>query len=113
MRSQRWLVVRHLAGADDQPWLSGYGTAGWFAVMGSAVARRGLGTVDWPAVGPRDRGASRSCSLLPVAWYIAVGSHQWLYGIPIAIVALITLVAAVQPVGAAVVRRSGSGRRRS
>jgi hypothetical protein len=29
--------------------------------------------------------------LLPVTWYIAVGSHQWLYGVPIAAVALIAL----------------------
>ena len=29
--------------------------------------------------------------LLPVAWYMAVGSHQWLYGIAVAAVALITL----------------------
>ena len=28
------LVVRHLAGVEDQPWLSGYGTAAWFALMG-------------------------------------------------------------------------------
>jgi hypothetical protein len=30
--------------------------------------------------------------LLPVAWYMAVGSNQWLYGIPVALVAVATLV---------------------
>ena len=35
------LVVRHLAGTTDPVWLSGYGTAGWFAIMGSAVVTAG------------------------------------------------------------------------
>ena len=35
--------------------------------------------------------------LLPVAWYMAVGSHQWLYGIPIAAVALVTLALLFSP----------------
>jgi hypothetical protein len=35
--------------------------------------------------------------LLPVSWYIAVGSHQWLYGIPIAVVALVTLILLFSP----------------
>jgi hypothetical protein len=35
--------------------------------------------------------------LLPVAWYMAVGSHQWLYGTPIAVVALVTLVLLFSP----------------
>ena len=35
--------------------------------------------------------------LLPVTWYVAVGSHQWLYGIPVAAIALITLVLLFSP----------------
>ena len=35
--------------------------------------------------------------LLPVSWYIAVGSGQWLYGIPVGIVALVTLVLLFSP----------------
>ena len=47
--------------------------------------------------------------LLPVSWYIAVGSHQWLYGIPIAIVARAHAGVAVQPVRVAVGGGSGCG----
>lgn len=35
--------------------------------------------------------------LLPVTWYIGVGSHQWLYAVPIALVALVTLVLLFSP----------------
>jgi hypothetical protein len=35
--------------------------------------------------------------LLPVSWYIAVGSRQWVYGIPVGVVALITLVLLFSP----------------
>ena len=35
--------------------------------------------------------------LLPVAWYLAVGSQQWVYGVPVGVVALITLVLLFSP----------------
>jgi hypothetical protein len=35
--------------------------------------------------------------LLPVAWYMAVGSGQWLYGVPVALVAVVTLVLLFSP----------------
>ena len=35
--------------------------------------------------------------LLPVTWYIGVGSHQWLYAVPIAVVAVLTLVLLFSP----------------
>ena len=35
--------------------------------------------------------------LLPVAWYIAVGSQQWSYGIPIALVAVAALALLFSP----------------
>jgi hypothetical protein len=35
--------------------------------------------------------------LLPVAWYLAVGSGQWIYGIGVAVVALVTLVQLFSP----------------
>jgi peptidoglycan/LPS O-acetylase OafA/YrhL len=85
------LVVRQLAGAEDQPWLSGYGTAGWFVVMGSAVLAAGWALWTGRRWG-RGIAVFAQLLLLPVAWYMAVGSDQWLYGIPIAAVALVTLV---------------------
>jgi hypothetical protein len=35
--------------------------------------------------------------LLPVAWYMGVGSQRWLFAIPIALVALATLVLLFSP----------------
>jgi hypothetical protein len=35
--------------------------------------------------------------LLPVAWYMAVGSHQWRYGVPVGLVALVTLALLFSP----------------
>jgi peptidoglycan/LPS O-acetylase OafA/YrhL len=90
------LVVRHLAGAHDQPWLSGYGTAGWFVVMGSAVLAAGWALRTGRRWG-RGIAVFVQLLLLPAAWYMAVGSDQWLYGIPVAAVALLTLVLLFSP----------------
>ncbi len=35
--------------------------------------------------------------LLPVAWYMGVGSHQWLYAVPVALVALAALALLFSP----------------
>jgi hypothetical protein len=84
------LVVRHLAGTEDPPWLSGYGTAAWFAIMGAAVL--GAGWALW--TGRRwGRGLAVFAQLLlmPVAWYMAVDSRQWGYGVPVGLVAVAVL----------------------
>ncbi len=90
------LVVRHLGGVRDQPWLSGYGTAAWFAIMGSGVL-----TAAWALWTGRRWGRGiavfAQLLLLPVAWYMAVGSHQWLYGIPVGLIAVATLVLLFSP----------------
>jgi hypothetical protein len=90
------LVVRHLAGVGDQPWLSGYGTAAWFAIMGAAVLAAG-----WALWAGRRWGRGiavfAQLLLLPVAWYMGVGSQRWLYGIPVGVVALATLALLFSP----------------
>jgi peptidoglycan/LPS O-acetylase OafA/YrhL len=83
------LVVRAIGGAHEKA-ISGYGTAAWFVVMGAAVA--GAGWALW--TGRRwGRGIAvfAQLLLLPVAWYIAVGSQQWSYGVPVALVAVCAL----------------------
>jgi hypothetical protein len=90
------LAVRHLGGVEDQPWLSGYGTAGWFAIMGSAVLAAGWALWTGRRWG-RGIAVFAQLLLLPVAWYMGVGSHQWLYAVPIAIVALATLALLFSP----------------
>jgi peptidoglycan/LPS O-acetylase OafA/YrhL len=84
------LVVRHLAGAEDPPWLSGYGTAAWFVVMGSAVLAAGWALWTGRRWG-RGLAVFTQLLLLPIAWYMAVGSGQWIYGVPVALVAAAVL----------------------
>ncbi|MEB3048887.1 hypothetical protein KV112_03885 [Mycolicibacter sp. MYC123] len=89
------LVVRGLAGADQQV-VSGYGTAVWFALIGAAVLAAG-----WTLL--RGRRAGRgvavitNLTLLPVAWYLGVGSQRWGYGVAVAVVALAVLAALFSP----------------
>src|ERR1700704_5856308 len=90
------LVVRHLAGAEDQPWLSGYGTAGWFVVMGAGVLAAGWALWTGRRWG-RGIAVFAQLLLLPVAWYIAVGSQRWAYGVPVALVAAGALVLLFSP----------------
>lgn len=90
------LVVRHLAGAEDPPWLSGYGTAAWFIVMGSAVLSAGWALWTGRRWG-RGLAVFTQLLLLPIAWYMAVGSGQWIYGVPVAIVAVAVLALLFSP----------------
>jgi hypothetical protein len=90
------LVVRHLAGAEDPPGLSGYGTAGWFVVMGSAVLAAGWALWTGRRWG-RGIAVFAQLLLLPIAWYMAVGSQQWLFGVPVATVAVLALVLLFSP----------------
>ena len=90
------LVVRHLGGVQDQAWLSGYGTAGWFAMMGAAVLAAGWALWTGRRWG-RGIAVFAQLLLLPVSWYMGVGSHQWLYGIPVALVALVALALLFSP----------------
>jgi hypothetical protein len=89
------LVVRGLVGAD-QHIVSGFGTAAWFAIVGVGVLSAGWALWTGRRWG-RGLAVFAQLLLLPVAWYIAVGSHQWLYGIAVGVFALITLGLLVSP----------------
>jgi len=82
-------VVRGLGGAD-QSTVSGFGNAAWFAIIGGAILAAGWALWTGRRWG-RGVAVFAQLLLLPVAWYMGVGSHQWLYGIAVAAVALITL----------------------
>jgi peptidoglycan/LPS O-acetylase OafA/YrhL len=88
-------VVRGIAGAD-QHIVSGFGNAVWFAIIGGAVLAAGLGLWHGRRWG-RGVAVFAQLLLLPVTWYVAVGSHQWFYGIPIAAVAVAVLVLLFSP----------------
>jgi hypothetical protein len=90
------LVLRDVAGVEEHPWLSGYGTAGWFVIVGFAVLAAGWALWTGRRWG-RGIAVFAQLLLLPVAWYMAVGSHQWLYGVPVGLVALVTLALLFSP----------------
>jgi hypothetical protein len=89
------LLFRALDGADQRV-VNGFGTAAWFALVGGAVLGAGCALL----VGRRwGRGLAvfTELLLLPVAWYLAVGSHRALVGIPVGIIALTALALLFSP----------------
>lgn len=88
-------VVSGFVGAQ-QPGLNKFGTAGWFAIFGAGILAAAWALWTGRRWG-RGIAVFAQLLLLPVSWYIAVGSHQWLYGIPVAAVALITLALLFSP----------------
>ncbi|MGV0636103.1 hypothetical protein ABQE69_16695 [Mycolicibacillus trivialis] len=99
------LVLRGLAGTD-QSLVNGFGTAGWFLLIGAAVLAAGFALVRGRVWG-RGIAVFAQLLLLPVAWYLAVGSHQWGYGIPVAVVAVTVLALLFSP--AAIAWTAGRG----
>ncbi|MDQ2628291.1 MAG: hypothetical protein M3Y90_15020, partial [Actinomycetota bacterium] len=89
------LVVRAVAGVD-QRMASGYGTAAWFALIGAAVLAAGWALRRGRRVG-RGVAVFANLSLLPVAWYMGVGSHRWGYGAMVGIAAAAVLAALFSP----------------
>ncbi len=88
-------VVSGLTGPDE-PGMNKFGTAAWFAIIGAGVLAAAWALWTGRRWG-RGIAVFAQLLLLPVSWYIAVGSHQWHYGIPVALVALITLVLLFSP----------------
>ncbi|BBY79616.1 hypothetical protein H7I53_02890 [Mycolicibacterium pulveris] len=82
-------VVSGLSG-NDQPGMNFFGTAAWFAIIGGGVAAAGWALWSGRRWG-RGIAVFAQLLLLPVAWYMGVGSHQWVYGGIVAVVALATL----------------------
>lgn len=83
-------VVRGFAGADQQI-VNGFGTAAWFALIGA-----GLLAAAWALWNGRRWGRGiaiyAQMLLLPVSWYVGVGSHQWVYAVPVALISVAILV---------------------
>lgn len=89
------LLIRGLGGADQRV-VNGFGTAAWFAVVGAAVLAAGGAML----VGKRwGRGLAvfAQLLLLPVAWYLAVGSHRVLVGVAVGVIALTVLALLFSP----------------
>jgi hypothetical protein len=76
--------------------VNGLGTAVWFILVGSAVLAAGCALVAGKRWG-RGLAVFTQLLLLPIAWYLAVGSHQPAFGIPVGLVALTGLILLFSP----------------
>jgi hypothetical protein len=98
-------LIRGFAGAD-QHIVNGFGNAGWFALIGAVLL-----AAAWALWTGRRwaRGIAvySQMLLLPVSWYVGVGSHQWVYSVPVALVSVAILVLLFSP--SAIQWISGSG----
>jgi hypothetical protein len=90
-----WYVVSGVLGTDV-PGMNVFGTAGWFVVMGSAVLAAGWALWTGRRWG-RGLAVFAQLILLGVAWYVGVGSGQWLPGVTVAVVVLAVLALLFSP----------------
>jgi peptidoglycan/LPS O-acetylase OafA/YrhL len=89
------LTVRALAGADQRV-VNGMGTALWFVLVGGGVLAAGWALRRGKRWG-RGLAVFTQLLLLPVAYYLTVGSHQPAYGIPLGLVSVAALVLLFSP----------------
>lgn len=89
------LVLREMGGHEDEV-ASGYGTAAWFGIIGGGVLLGGLGLLSGRRWG-RAISVVAQILLLPVAYALLTDSHLPIFGVPLAIVALTTLVLLFSP----------------
>lgn len=83
-------LVRGMTGADRHV-VDGFGNAGWFGLFGALLL--GAAWALW--TGRRwGRGIAiyAQMLLLPVSWYAGVGSHRWVYAVPVAVVSVLIVV---------------------
>lgn len=83
-------------GSAEVDGLNKYGTALWFAIMGAGVLAAGWALWTGRRWG-RGIAVFAQLLLLPVAWYMGPGSGQWLYAVPVAVVAVATLILLFSP----------------
>ena len=90
-----WYVVSGLLGTRE-PGMNLFGTAGWFVVMGSGVLAAGWALWTGRQWG-RGLAVFAQLILLGVAWYVGVGSGQWVPGVVMAVVVLAALALLFSP----------------
>ncbi|KWX66088.1 hypothetical protein [Mycobacterium sp. NAZ190054] len=100
------LVVREAAGHHEIA-ISGYGTAGWFAIMGSGVAAAGWALWTGRRWG-RGIAVFANLVLLGVAWYV-YSSGQLRYAVVVAAAAVAVLGLLFSPSGLHWLTQSDSG----
>lgn len=83
-------LIRGLAGADRHI-VDGFGNTAWFGLFGAVLL-----AAAWALWTGRRWGRGiaiyAQMLLLPVSWYVGVGSHQWIYAVPLAVLSVAILV---------------------
>jgi peptidoglycan/LPS O-acetylase OafA/YrhL len=87
------LVILGFGGGDRKV---AFGTAAWFVLVSGGLLAAGWALWTGRRWG-RGIAVFAQLLLLPVAWYMAVGSHRPEYGVPVAVVALAALVLLFSP----------------
>ena len=90
------LLVRAFSGDGDNSVANGYGTAGWFGVLGVGVGAAGVALILGKRWG-RAIATVVQLLLLPVAWSLLTGSHQTAYGIVLGLVVIAVLALLSSP----------------
>ncbi|MGF0309514.1 hypothetical protein BH93_16720 [Rhodococcoides fascians A25f] len=90
------LLVRAVSGEGDNAVANGYGTAGWFGVLGVGVGAAGVALILGKRWG-RAIATVVQLLLLPVVWSLLTGSHQTVYGVVLGIVVIGVLVLLFSP----------------
>ncbi|MBY0442425.1 MAG: hypothetical protein K2Q25_09880 [Mycobacteriaceae bacterium] len=89
------LLLRRFDGAEQRV-VDGLGTGIWFLLFGSAVFAAGCALLRGRRWG-RGLAVFIQLLLLPVAWYLAVGSQRLVFGIALGVIALGTVVLLFSP----------------
>lgn len=85
------LMIRAAGGhREETVVISGYGTAVWFLILGGGLLAAGIGLLRGRRWG-RGLVVIAELLLLFVAWYVGVGSKQYLAGVVVAVVCVIAL----------------------
>jgi hypothetical protein len=103
------LVVRGISGADQRV-VNGVGTAVFFVVVGGVVLAAGRALMAGRRWG-RGLAVVTELLLLPVTWYLVVGSHRPAVGIPAGTMALIVLALLFTPAALRWAAGTGQGAR--
>lgn len=92
-----YLVIRAAGGNHHEDFISGYGTALWFVLIGGGVLAGGIALYHGRRWG-RAIGVITQILLIPVAWSLLTDSHQPLIGAPLLAVVVVVLGLLFAPV---------------
>ena len=80
-----------------QPWARlEFSYTAWFGIFGAALLAAGWALWTGRRWG-RGLGIYAQMLLLPVSWYVGVGSQQWVYAVPVALISVGVLVLLFSP----------------